>query len=181
MRLFFAFKVPEVENDRVEELVSELESQLPGARWVPRKNRHVTVRFLGSVRDGSIPLVKDAARRACSSVGPGRVSLEGIGAFPRPSYARVLWAGVRDHDGTAAALFERLEEALQEIGWTREERGYTPHFTLARFKEATTLPTALTDALERGPSFTLERLVLMASNLSPKGARYEDMDSFPLG
>ena len=181
MRLFFAFHIPEAENDRVHEVVTSLAPRLPGARWIPRDNRHVTVRFLGSVEEASLGDVKEAARRACRSVAAGSVSLEGIGSFPRPSRARVLWAGVRDDGGTAAALFEHLEEALEESGWTREERGYPPHLTLARFKVPTALPAGLADALEPGPSFPLGNLILMESKLSPKGALYEVRDSLPLG
>ena len=180
MRLFFAFDVPEAENLRVQEAVNGLEPELPSARWVPLENRHVTVRFVGSVEEAALEGLNVAARRAAGAVAGGRISLGGLGAFPRPSRARVLWAGVEDHDGAAAALFEALDRDLAALGLPGEDRGYTPHLTLARMKVPTPLPDGVASILEPGPVFELNRLLLMESKLSPKGARYEVRDSFPL-
>lgn len=181
MRLFFAFDVPAAENARVQEAVDVLTPQIAGARWIPPANRHVTVRFIGSVDDEAVDGIKDAARRACAAVKPGIVFLEGIGAFPRSARARVLWAGVQDPDSVVAKLFEHLELALVHIGFAGEERDYTPHLTLARMKAPVPLPRECAVLLPPGEPFRLDRLLLMESKLSPGGARYEVRDSFPLG
>ena len=181
MRLFFAFGVPDKENERVQRVVDELEPQISGARWIPPENRHVTVRFLGSVADEAVGDIRDAARRSCAAVAPGEIWLEGVGAFPRASRARVLWAGVQDPGGAAHSLFEHLDAALDGLGFPGEERGYTPHLTLARLKVPTPLPRDIASSLPPGAPFRLDRLLLMESRLSPSGARYEVRDSFPLG
>ena len=181
MRLFFAFDVPDAENARVQEVVDALNPKIPEARWVPRENRHVTVRFLGAVADDQLGAVQDAARRATASVEPGDFYLEGIGAFPRASRARVLWAGVKDPSSTVANLFRHLDEELTQCGFPGEERGYTPHLTLARMKAPISLPDECDSMLPPGEAFHLASLLLMDSRLSPGGARYEVRDSFPLG
>lgn len=165
----------------MQEIVDALTPQVPGARWIPAINRHVTVRFLGAVDDDRVDAVKDAARRACAAAKPGDVYLEGLGAFPRASRARVLWAGVKDPDGSAGGLFERLESEVARLGFAGEERGYTPHLTLARIKAPAPLPEEWADLLPAGGRFRLDRLNLMESKLSPKGARYEVRESFPVG
>lgn len=181
MRLFFAFGVPSSENERVQGAVDALAPQLPSARWVDPANRHVTVRFLGSVSEDAVSDVASAARRVTSELSPSEISIGRIGAFPRMSVARVLWAGIEDRDGCAAALFDGLERDLGLLGWPPEERGYTPHLTIARFKTPVAIPSATEALLPPGPGFLLEELLLFESTLTPKGARYEVKETFPLG
>lgn len=181
MRLFFAFGVPTAENERLQPVVEALAADLPSARWVDPANRHVTVRFLGQVNEDALDPVSAAARQAASRTRPGEVSMGGIGAFPKMGRARVLWAGIDDHEGVAAALSQGLEDGLVAAGFVREERPYTPHLTLARFKTPASVSPHVRDLLSGGRPFSLDTLHLMESRLSPKGARYEVRESFTLG
>ena len=52
MRLFVAIPLPE----EVRDFVTPLCAGLPGARWVPRENLHLTLRFIGEV---SPPVMRD--------------------------------------------------------------------------------------------------------------------------
>ena len=162
-------------------MVDSLAADLPSARWIGASDRHVTVRFLGSVAADVVPSVTDAARLVCDEVAGGGLSIEGIGAFPKMARARVLWAGVNDEGRCAAALFHRLDRAMSELGLPGEDRDYVPHLTLARFKAPTAVPASCEDLLPKGPSFRLSELLLIESTLTPAGARYEVKESFPLG
>jgi 2'-5' RNA ligase len=104
---------------------------------------------------------------------PAPVSLSGLGAFPRPRRARVVWAGIDDPQTLLAALAAELGEALRAVGYEPEDRAYTAHLTLARFK--TPSPVELPDLPDPPGPFTVDRVTLFRSRLSPSGARYEVM------
>ena len=81
-------------------------------------------------------------------------------------------------------LFQtRLEQALQRIGFPREERPFRPHLTLARIKDSRSL-AGLGRALEQGEQYQAGRfaaagLSLMQSELGPGGAVYRQLKWFP--
>lgn len=56
MRLFVALSLPEP----VREALSALANGLPGARWVPPENMHLTLRFIGEVDGRDARDVDDA-------------------------------------------------------------------------------------------------------------------------
>ncbi len=46
-RLFVAFAVSDAALDEVIRAIEPWRGRFPGARWVPRENMHVTLKFLG--------------------------------------------------------------------------------------------------------------------------------------
>ena len=75
IRLFVALGLPDALRDEL----SMLSGGIPGARWVPDENYHVTLRFIGEVPGWQAQEVDDAlaAIRA-----PGfDLTLRGIGTF----------------------------------------------------------------------------------------------------
>jgi 2'-5' RNA ligase len=94
----------------------------------------------------------------------------------------VLWAGL-DPAGPLVALKAEIDRALgpdpESAG-----RGFSPHVTLARFKER---PGAAADAflgghqtLAAGP-FPVEAFHLYESQLGPGGARHRIVRTYALG
>src|SRR5690606_41698407 len=84
----------------------------PQLRWVAEHQYHITLRFLGEIREADVDAVETAVREAISETfpaaggdGPSPAGLElvarGVGAFPSPNLARVVWVGV---EGAVAAL-----------------------------------------------------------------------------
>jgi 2'-5' RNA ligase len=181
VRLFFAFDIPQRENERVQAALSSLAQVLEGARVIPFEDRHVTLRFLGEVDDETVPAVVAAARSAAAGAERGYVSLEGLGAFPHQARARVLWAGITDPSSAAARLAGALGAMLVPLGFEPEERAYVPHLTLARFRTPVALPPGFETHLSEGPRFPLASFNLVQSHVTSAGARYEVMESFALG
>ena len=89
---------------------------------------------------------------------------------------RVVWAGIGAAATSLAALAGRVDAALEPVGFAREDRAYSGHVTLGRVREPRR-DEALAGALERGAGVDLggvhvDRIALVQSQLSPRGARY---------
>ena len=179
LRLFVALAVPEAELAKVEAATAELKEQLRGARWVPRANQHVTLKFLGATSSDRL----DAVARVCALVArshsSGHARLSHLGAFPSARRARVLWVGLEDPARLPGRLADDLADAFEPLGYGRENRPFTPHLTLARFKDPRPLP-ALPELPGRLEPFPISEIELFSSRLHPGGARYELIERFPL-
>lgn len=183
LRLFVAVDMPEESKSALEQGVNPWRERLGAGRWVVRDNWHVTLKFLGRTWPRLLPVVAAAGREVASTVVPFQVRLSGLGVFPGPSRARVLWAGLDDPDGHLTGLSEGLDAALAK-DFTPEKRAFTPHLTVARFNPPIPMrehAEALAGTPIDAPPFTVDRLVLYRSHLSPRGARYEALEGFPLG
>ena len=178
IRLFVACEVPDAVKTRLAETIAPFRGRLPGARWTGSDAWHVTVKFLGWVWPRLESEVKAAVGRVAGSTGePFRTRLAGLGAFPSPNRARVLWAGFDDSAGRYTAVATALDKAFQEH-FEPELRSFTPHLTLARLLPPRRLSEFVPDLLETdiaSEPFMVDRLVLYRSHLSSRGARYEPL------
>jgi RNA 2',3'-cyclic 3'-phosphodiesterase len=172
LRLFTAVRVPRPQLEWLDDAVASLKT-LAGARWTDVDNQHVTLNFLGWIPEDVLPEVVAAVDEAAGARRPAGVALTELGAFPKLRRARVLWAGLADPHGLLPALAADLGERLRSVGYQPEDRPYTAHLTLARFKTPRSLE-GLLPALPPPPgSFAVDRVTLFRSRLGPSGARYE--------
>ena len=183
LRLFLAVELPGSVKEDLARAIAPFRETVPGARWTDPAGWHVTLKFLGSTWPRLVGEVGRAAGEVAAAAAPFRTELAGIGAFPGPRRARVLWAGLADPDERLGALARGLDVVLLPH-FRAESRPFAPHLTVARLNPpanvAATAPALLTAALESGP-FPVDRLVLYRSHLSPRGARYEPLGEFALG
>ena len=183
LRLFVAVDMPEEVGIALEEAVRPWRERLDGGRWVPRDNWHVTLKFLGRTYPRLVAMVQSVCGEVAAEVAPFQVRVSGLGVFPGPGRARVLWAGLDDREGRLVELAAALDSRLAKE-FTPEKRAFTPHLTVARFNPPVTMrehAEALAAAEIGAPEFVVDRLVLYRSHLSPRGARYEALEGFPLG
>jgi 2'-5' RNA ligase len=164
-RLFFAIW-PGAAASRELARVGEALSGLAGGKPVPAEKIHMTLAFLGSVRDED---AGSAAAAAASLRGESiAMTVDSVGSFMR---ARVGWAAASRPAPALTGLQSDLARALRERGFTLEEREFNPHATLAR-KIVRPIPRAPTAAIEwRSGTFTL---------VETTGGRYEILESWGL-
>lgn len=154
--------------------------QLQGGRWIPVENQHLTLKFLGATPADRLRSVADICARVASARRPSPIALEGAGAFPSRRRVRVLWIGIADPGRLLSALASDLDAGFEPLGYAPETRAFTPHLTLARFDPPARLGSLPTLDLGVLPPFEVDGVELYRSRLSPKGARYEMMERFPL-
>src|SRR5262245_11255168 len=106
-------------------------------RWVPAENRHITLVFLGEATPEQREKIESTVRPV-TDANPGfSLRVEGLGAFPEPRSARVLWLGVQNSK-KLRALRDRLAEPLRQLGFPIEE-DYSPHLTIGRLRSPKSL------------------------------------------
>lgn len=181
IRLFVAARIPEDRLELLETEVAPLRAKLTKARWAPVENQHLTLKFLGATPVDMLEAVTSTCAMVATGRGPARLALTELGAFPSRTRIRVLWVGIDDPSGLLTLLADDLDRAFEPLGFASEGRAYTPHLTLARFKLPVPLKSGFPaiDTSDIG-SFELSEITLFRSHLSPKGARYEAIDAFPL-
>jgi 2'-5' RNA ligase len=81
-------------------------------------------------------------------------------------------------------LADGIDRALVALGFPPETRDFTPHVTLGRVREPRrneALAAALETAATRDfGTLRVDRVSLMKSDLSPRGARYTELSAVPL-
>ena len=179
LRLFVAVDVPEAVRDLVAVAVAPWRDRHPRAKWVPKQNQHVTVKFLGSTWPRLVEWVTQAVGGVAGASAPFDTRVTGLGAFPTPRRARVLWAGLDDTGGRMAAVAAALDEALAKE-FEPEKRAFTAHLTVARFDPPVPLGDDLSAMELRTDAFPIDRLVLYRSHLQRPAPVYEPLHEFPL-
>lgn len=165
-RLFIAIDLP----DDIKTAIRGLCSGLPGARWVPDDQLHLTLRFLGEV-DHSLfaELYEGLEEIRCK---PFPLHLKGLGVFPHTGKARVLWVGMKKSDALTE-LRKKVDSIVRRLDIPLEKKKFSPHITIARLQKtpAPRLGTYLAaNNLFRQPPFRVNSIRLYSSILKPEGA-----------
>jgi len=185
MRLFFSVPLPQEAKDRALRALGPAQKAAGDGpiSWTRPEQLHLTLAFLGEQPPEALERLH-AAAAPCTELKAFEASLRGAGAFPNPRRAHVLWLGIADGASDLCALAERLCSGLRAAGFELETRPFRPHLTVARVKRGgeRDAERALRAASDIGEvaRFRVGRLVLMKSELSPKGARHEEVRAFPL-
>lgn len=182
LRLFVAARPPETHVAWLDDALDDLRNRLASARWIAVDNQHLTLKFLGTTPSDRLAAVMRVVELVARGRDASDVSFTQLGAFPSTRRARVLWIGLDDPRSLLANLASDLNRSFQPLGYPVEDRAFTPHLTLARFKVPARveglLPHVATDDLD---PWRVEKVTLFRSRLHPKGARYEELQSFELG
>jgi RNA 2',3'-cyclic 3'-phosphodiesterase len=177
--LFVAVPIPEAAADAVEDAFDRWRREFPKARWVPRENLHVTLRFLGSTYPRLVPWVRDRLAEVAAGEPRFETRVRDVGGFPSARRARVVWAGIDDADGALARLAEAVQAELARE-FPPESRPFSAHVTVARSDPPLSLPTTFAATELESPPFVVDALVLMRSHLRRPAPRYEPVATFPL-
>ncbi len=157
----------------------------PDFRWTVPEQWHVTLAFLAEVADRHLDDLEARLGRAAARRTPFPVTLSGGGAFPDPTRAKVVYAGVRTEGEELSRLATGVRAAASRAGADPEGGRFRAHVTLARTRrpvEATRWLRVLDTY--RGPQWQAEEITLVASHLGEgprRRPRYEVVDTFPIG
>lgn len=183
MRLFVAIVPPAGVLAELTAAVEPLQATAPDLRWASSAAWHLTLAFLGDVDEAIVPDLATRLERAARRHPPQELAIAGAGAFPGPTRARVLWAGIRGDKRALASLAASVAAAARRAGAPPADEGrkYNPHLTLARCRQPANvgaLTAELTDF--SSADWTARAIHLIRSHLGGGAPRYEDLGTWPL-
>jgi RNA 2',3'-cyclic 3'-phosphodiesterase len=169
MRLFVALDLPWELRSRLAGLSGR---GIPGARWVPAENYHLTLRFIGETPAYRADEIDQAL--AVLKARGFDLTLAGLGTFDKAGRSISLWVGV-ERNPALDHLRSKVETALQRAGLEPERRRFAPHVTLARLDnvpEARLASFLQAHNLFRAPAVPVEHFTLFSSQLGKEQAVY---------
>ncbi len=185
MRLFVAIDLTPEIRATLAELLGELQPLSTTVRWVKPEGMHVTLKFIGEVPEGKLEAIRTCLEQA-HTAAPVEIEVRGVGFFPNAHRPRVFWVGI-EATPNLAELAAQVEIALAALGIPREKRTLVPHLTLGRIRTTPEASSSLerlqkkiaTLAERRFGHLTATEFYLYQSKLSPKGAEYKKLVTFP--
>jgi RNA 2',3'-cyclic 3'-phosphodiesterase len=177
VRLFVALDVPPAATGHLEGAVAAVREQHAGLRWIPADRLHLTLAFLGEVREPALDPLSQRLERVCARHQEMSLCFAGAGRFG----SRVLWVGVSGDLTPLSRLAQSVGAAARKAGVVVDERVHRPHVTLARSR-TTSLdlrPVVAALADYEGPAWRAASFSLVRSYLGPQ-PRYEVLRGFRL-
>lgn len=165
-RLFVAIEIPEALKKRI---FAELAEPLSGVKKTSEKNLHITLCFIGEAKERK-------TAEALSKIGFEKfeVALGGTGKFGD----RIIWLEAKSEEMNLLA--EKISETLEIKGGKK----FSGHITLARAKNNQN-PSVFLKEFEKikdkkiGEKFSVEKFLLMKSELRRDGSVYSILKEFP--
>jgi RNA 2',3'-cyclic 3'-phosphodiesterase len=188
LRAFIALEIPAGIQQAIARETAGIRQALPArlVRWVAPQNIHLTLQFLGDVALQELEQLATGLKNEIARQVTFEVRVSGIGAFPNPRRARVLWVGL-EAPMALPALYQAVAQITTQLGHVPEERGFSPHVTIARVdrQAAASDLTLIHAALERSSlgfvgQFLVDSIKIFKSDLRPPGPIYTCQYSLPL-
>ena len=152
VRLFFALECPGLETESLPRTyISE-----------KARNYHITIAFLGNRPNPEFEIQRVAD--VCIDRLPLELEYQKLGAFQKPSNARVLWMGVK------SSGIQDLASSIRLVSKS-EDRPFLAHVTIARFRKQTNLEALISKHVDtQFGKGLVSNLILFKSELRRSGA-----------
>jgi len=187
MRCFIAIDI----DDQIRKALASLQDELQGkadikksdAKWVNPETIHLTLKFLGEIKDEQVVDVCNITGDVASRHEAFELDVESVGHFGGRS-ARILWVGTGQNSDKLLQLQEDLEQQLDLAGWPRETRKFSGHLTLCRIRNARA-GIKLAQMAREYKDFKLgtmpaDSVSVYQSQLAPKGPIYTVLGNYRL-
>ncbi|MCZ6634728.1 MAG: RNA 2',3'-cyclic phosphodiesterase [bacterium] len=175
IRIFVALELPGVVRQILADTQSNLDFLDRKVRWVRPEGMHLTLKFVGDVCEGQVPVIVSAVQEAAANTQVLRLSTSGMGGFPNLDRARVVWVGIQGDLEPLRDLQGRVDDLLEGAGFPAEKRRFFPHVTFGRARRnPVQVPK---DRAGPVPSvhFQVDRVTVIKSELKPDGAVYSPL------
>jgi len=183
-RLFIGVKVDFTE--KTEKFHLSLPDTLEDAKvkWVDLKNIHITLKFLGDVKEENIPAVRSKLKHISKKFNEFESIIKGVGIFKDFYHPKVLWLGLQKCE-EFETIKNEIENSLGDLGFEVDYRKFTPHLTIGRFKEAGSVKELQKLVNSNQDLYfqviPVKEIILFESLLKNEGPEYKIIESFSLG
>lgn len=173
MRTFVAV---EITNQEILDSIKKLQMALKiPAKAVEIQNMHFTLMFLGEITEEVAKKIQSQLNTI--EFSSFEISFEGVGAFPKPKFPRVIWVGI-DKNGSdkLVQLAKMVEGKLAPLGF-KSDKPFKPHATILRIKNkiGDVSGQISKHASDRFGTQYISEIKFKQSVLTPNGPIYSDI------
>jgi 2'-5' RNA ligase len=184
MRTFVAIDLNLELKKNLSDFMQKLDRFNPNIRWVKDQGMHLTLKFIGEIKEDKAKKISLALKGLSSNHEAFPIKLVGTGTFPhRSRHPRILWAGVEDSP-QIIALQNEVESLLEKESISRDKRRFFPHLTLGRVKSNHNIALVLEELFDNKEfefgSQEVEEIIFFRSILKPTGAEYSALSKIQL-
>jgi len=168
-------------RDRIVNAQQGLKQTGAALKIVEPEIMHLTLRFLGEIPQSTVERLKEAMNELKFS--KFEVEFTGLGVFPNIRRISVVWVGIKQGQEQLNEIFHQLEPKLRQLGLPADNKGFSPHMTIARVRSGLNRE-ALVKYVEglSGQEFgrmPVNAVRLKKSVLTPKGPIYTTIHEVP--
>lgn len=187
-RLFVALVPPQSALADLTAWLAPEQRSVGPVRWTPRNQWHLTLVFMPAVAPDAVPEVEQRLEEAVTGFDAPRLTIAGVGAFPRARRARVLWTGVQgvtpQDDEQLQRLAARTRGTLSRYA-AGGDRPFRAHLTIGRTRQPSDVRRLLAElAGHTGRAWPASDLRLIESELGASNdgrSRHTVRAAFTLG
>jgi len=174
IRAFIAIPLPKNISLFLCKIQGEIRETGVRASWTQTDSLHLTLRFIGDTPKQDLVKIIRAMENTAFTCAPFTLFAQGVGVFFGKKKAGVIWSGAKGERALLKAVQTTLEKNLVREGLPADNRRFSPHFTLGRFKDRVAKKT-LADMMQpfqryRSDPCRIKLMVLYKSELMPGGA-----------
>ena len=180
MRCFFAIQLNDEVKDYLYKMMNQLKIDLKKhnlkIRFVPKKNLHITLMFLGEIKEGKLEEIKKIVREI--KFNSFKFNIYKLGVFPNEETVRVLYIGIKP-EVDVLKLQKNIDESL--LGVINKDHEFKAHITLARIgysKQSYKLVQEIKKIDTKEIKQEVNSFVLYKSELHKDGAKYFLIEEF---
>ncbi len=176
MRIFVAVDL----NKEIKDYLFNLQKEVKEAKitWVSKKNLHLTLKFMGEIKEDKIPQIKEELSKI--KFNKIKVNLGKIGFFPNSKNPKVIWVSLEPEDNIIK-LQQKVDEALLTI--IPSEQKFQSHLTLGRVKQIRRdkdFQASINNIQIKPLELEISSIKLFQSELTRAGPRYSELHNVNL-
>ena len=183
MRLFTGFRL-QLSNE-YDPLIAELHcrTHYDTITWVKPNLFHITLRFIGKTHSSQVKPIAETLQNIAANTPELDLEINKLGVFGSHYAPKVLWLGI-SNTPELQQLYNSIDEALRQLGFSLSSENFVPHITLGRIKKIDNKNRFWQMFEEIQPSyhqqFHIQQISLIRSQLEKEGPIYTTLYDFPL-
>ena len=132
MRLFVAIDINNEIRSRCTKIMESLIESGADLKTVKPENLHITLKFLGEVREDYVNDISDTLNIFAREFEPFSLNFSVLGYFGGVRFPRIIWLGISEGRDVISQMATELNKRLSHI--RKEDNKPRPHMTLARVR-----------------------------------------------
>ena len=181
IRTFVALEMPDDALSKILDAKDELLGQIKNVRWEPKEKLHLTLKFLGDIKEELVEKYSDSIEKVVKNYCSLNLSFSEFGVFKRGDEPKIFWVGLKENKELIQFANE-IDLSFAGYGFEKEKRKFKSHITLLRFRghEDSKKILSLVQANLPEINFTANKVTFFESKLLQSGSVYKLLKSFYL-